>query len=193
MQGLLRRVLRVLPFVYIVSGAFGPASAAPRPAVSPDPATPAPAAPEPERRLPAQLVDLDGVALDVAEMAREDNLVLVTLKRPDCPVCLEQLVRLRERLPELEACGVRFLVLSPGPVESLRRARKASGFPYPFVADPELRIAESLGLARPGGEIFPCLLQVLPDLGIGWRQLGRNGAYFGDGPLQDFFDCSRAV
>ncbi|HMB68312.1 MAG TPA: hypothetical protein VKU85_03340, partial [bacterium] len=84
-------------------------------------------------------------------------------------------------------------VLAPGNVEAVAAARRASGFPYPFVADPDLRIAGSLGLARPGGEIFPCLLQVLPDRSVGWRQLGRNGAYFGDGELKAFFDCSRAV
>ncbi len=143
-------------------------------------------------RFPATVTDVDGQVVDVGALASEKNLVVVTLKRPDCPVCLRQLARLRVRLPELEACGVRFIVLTPGPAEAVRRVRQLSGFPAPFVMDEGLDLARSLGLDR-GQEIFPCMLQILPDRTLGWSQWGRNGAYFGDQELSEFFDCSRAV
>ena len=185
MQGLVGAIALVLPLVYIMAAVPGASDG------NPEDAAPSPSSSE--IRFPDRLVDISGNEWDVAEMAREDNLVLVTMKRPDCPVCLEQLVRLRERLPELEACGVRFIVLAPGPTRALERARKTSAFPYPFVVDVDLSIAKSLGLARPNGEVFPCMLQILPDRRVGWRQLGRNGFYFGDAELKEFFDCSRAV
>jgi len=142
-------------------------------------------------RFPALVTDIDGQVLDVEALARDRNLVVVTLKAPWCPVCRKQLIRIRGRLPELEACGVTFLVLAPGTPEQLAAIRKETGFEFPFVADGGLAIARSLGLARTDSEILPCMLQILPGRAIGWRQLGRSGAYFGDAELTEYFDCSR--
>ena len=146
-----------------------------------------------EGRFPAHLTDIGGNVLDIEALARDHNLVVVTLKATWCPVCQRQLVRLLARLPELEACGVTFVVLAPGPAEELAAIRERTGFHFPFVADEGLQIARSLGLTLTGQEILPCMLQILPGGRIGWRQLGRNGAYFGDAALEEFFDCSRAV
>ena len=146
-----------------------------------------------EIRFPAVLSDIDGNVLDIESLARDRNLVVVTLKAPWCPVCRRQLDRLRERLPDLERCGVTFVVLSPGPADELAAVRESTGFGFPFVADEGLEIARSLGIALSATEIVPCMLQILPDGRIGWRQLGRNGAYFGDAELEEFFDCTRAV
>lgn len=156
------------------------------------PAAPA-GAPDAAPQVPAGLTDIGGREIDVAGLARDRNLVIVTLKAPWCPVCQEQLLRIRRRLPDLEACGVTFLVLAPGPPEQLAAIRKRTGFEFPFVADEGLRIARSLGIAMSEELILPCMLQVLPNRAIGWKQLGRNGAYFGDRELQEFFDCTRAV
>ena len=117
----------------------------------------------------------------------------MTLKAPWCQVCQQQLVRIRERLLELEACGVTFVVLSPGSAPELAAIRKRTGFEFPFVADRGLEIAKSLGLAMAKDQILPCMLQILPNRKIGWRQLGRSGIYFGDQELTEYFDCSRFV
>lgn len=143
-----------------------------------------------DRWFPPSLTDIDGQVLDIERLAREHNLVVVTLKAPWCPVCHRQLLRIKSLLPELEACRVSFIVLCPGSPEEVAKVREQTGFDYPFVADENLSVARSLGLARAQGQIFPCMLQVLPDLRIGWTQLGRNGAYFGDGALRDTFDCT---
>ncbi|NNE44217.1 MAG: redoxin domain-containing protein [Gemmatimonadetes bacterium] len=148
---------------------------------------------EEPRRLPATMISISGETLSLPDLATDGNLVLVTLKAPWCPVCQEQLVRLRARLPELEACGVTFIVLAPGPAEALREIRERTGFPFPFVADEGLRIAEPLGLRMAPDQILPCMFQVLPDRTVGWRQMGRNGAYFGDRELGEFFDCTGVV
>jgi peroxiredoxin len=147
----------------------------------------------PEARFPASLTDIDGRSLDMEALARDRNLVVVTLKATWCPVCQTQLVRLRERLPDLLRCEVTFVVLAPGPAVELAAIRERTGFDFPFVADEGLAIARSLGLALGAEEILPCMLQILPDGRIGWRQLGRNGAYFGDAELEEFFDCTRAA
>ncbi len=140
---------------------------------------------------PDFVTDIDGRMIDVGALAGNHNLVVVTLKAPWCSVCQRQLVRIRERLPELESCGVTFLVLAPGTPEELNSIRERTGFRFPFVADNELAIARSLGIALTKSEILPCMLQILPDRRIGWRQLGRSGIYFGDQELTSYFDCSR--
>jgi peroxiredoxin len=142
---------------------------------------------------PSTVVDIDGYVIDIERLADEQNLVVVTLKATWCLVCQRQLVRLRERLPDLERCGVTFVVLAPGPAEELASIRKRTGFEFPFVADEGLAVARSLGLTLSEEEILPCMLQILPGGRIGWRQLGRNGAYFGDAQLEEYFDCTRAV
>lgn len=147
--------------------------------------------PAEDARVPAFVTDIDGQIVDVEALATDHNLVVVTLKAAWCQVCQQQLVRIRQRLPGLEACGVTFLVLAPGTPEELRAIRKRTGFEFPFIADEGLALARSLGLAMNDSEILPCMLQILPDRSIGWRQLGRNGAYFGDAELTKYFDCSR--
>lgn len=140
-------------------------------------------------RFPAAVVDIDGNSIRIDDLARSHNLVVVTLKAPWCPVCQQQLRRLVALLPKLRQCDVTFVVLSPGPAEELAAIRSRTGFEFPFVADTGLAIARSLGLAMNEDEIYPCMLQILPDRSIGWRQMGRNGAYFGDGELKRYFDC----
>lgn len=144
---------------------------------------------KPSPQFPAKLVDIEGRELDVKRLAREHNLVVVTLKATWCPVCRRQLERIRDLLPKLQRCDVTFIVLSPGPSSELAAIKKNVGFDFPFVMDTNLDIARSLGLNRPGNQIFPCMFQVLENLRIGWQQLGRNGAYFGDGELERYFDC----
>ena len=52
------------------------------------------------RLFPAELVDIDGQRIDITELAANDHLVVVTLKATWCPVCQQQLLRLKELLPE---------------------------------------------------------------------------------------------
>ncbi len=144
-------------------------------------------------RFPAVVTDIDQNVIDIEALTRERNLVVVTLKATWCLVCQRQLVRLRSRLQELDACAVTFVVLAPGPAEELAAIRRRTGFDFPFVADEGLEIARSLDLVLTDEGIVPCMLQILPGGRIGWRQLGRNGAYFGDDELREYFDCTRAV
>lgn len=138
---------------------------------------------------PAELVDIDGQLIDVEELATNDHLVVVTLKATWCPVCQRQLQRLKTLLPQLQRCRVNLIVLSPGPRDELAAIRDRTGLDASFVVDEGLATARSLGIATAENRIFPCMLQILPDRTIGWRQLGRNGVYFGDGELKEYFKC----
>ena len=96
--------------------------------------------------VPAQLLDLQGQPIDVGALVSNQRLFFVTLKATWCPVCREQLRRLRALLPRLRSCGATFVVLAPGPRGALRQVAEETGFPYPFVEDVDFSLARAAGL-----------------------------------------------
>ena len=144
----------------------------------------------PVARFPARVMDIDGKVLDVGKLAGEKRLVVVTLKAAWCPVCREQLARIKKRLMESRACEVTYLVLSPGPVEELKAIRRGLEFPFPFIEDKGLAIADSLGLRLSKDEIQPSVFILKPDLSVGWMQNGRGTEYFGDPELFKALRCA---
>ena len=116
------------------------------------------------RTFPSTLTTIDGKEIDVQQLAKEKNLVVVTLKAPWCRVCHRQLLRLKALWPELEPCRVTFVVLAPGPAHELARVRERTGFDFPFVADENLDIARALQLEMGAGQMVPALFHVLPNL-----------------------------
>lgn len=139
--------------------------------------------------LPKQLIDVDGKTVDIAKLANEKKLFIVTLKATWCSVCFKQLLRLKTRLTELRICGATFIVLSPGPKDALKSIRKRTEFPYPFVEDKGLALAKKLKLQIAVDQIQPAIFAVNKKREIAWMQLGRNGSYYGDKELQEYLDC----
>jgi peroxiredoxin len=138
---------------------------------------------------PARVTDVEGAVLDLAALAADGRLYVVTMKAPGCPVCREQLVRLKKLLPRLQSCGARFVVLAPGPAEDLRAIARDTGFPYPFVVDDGLAIARAADLALTADQIQPAILALDPERRIAWVQRGRSGGYFGDDELLEHLGC----
>lgn len=141
-------------------------------------------------QLPATLTDIEGQPVDVQQLAAGHRLVVVTLKATWCSACSRQLVRLRERKEKFEACGVRFVVVSPGPRRALKAIADRTRFPYPFVEDVNLDLASALRLELAEDQIMPALILLDGERRIEWMQRGRNGAYFGDEALLRQLDCA---
>ena len=139
--------------------------------------------------LPAHLVDIDGVALDLGALTGEGQVVVVTMKTAACPVCARQLTRLERQRRALELCGARFVVLAPGPVERIRAAREATGFSARWIEDTDLAIARALGLVLGPGQIVPSILEVDARGQIVWQQRGRSDEIFGDRALRAHLRC----
>ena len=138
----------------------------------------------PPPSFPAQLLDIDGRAVDVSALASAHRLIVVTLKAPWCPVCARQLARLEGLSAALENCGATFLVLSPGPAERIRAVREATGFAIGGVAPVAHELAPD--------QIVPSLLAVDSERTIVWQQRGRSGGSYGDGRLQRYLGCETA-
>ena len=96
--------------------------------------------------LPDIIMDIDGNTINLKELTAKKTVVIITMKAPDCPVCQTQIVRIMENFDKLSACNVTFLVLAPGPVEKLQKAKELTKFPLPFIVDEGLEIARSLDL-----------------------------------------------
>ncbi len=144
----------------------------------------------PEKRFLEKVVAIDGRTVDVKALAQNKTLVVVTLKATWCPVCQSQLMRIKERLSESEACGISYLVLAPGPREELLEIQKKIKFRFPFIEDKDLQIAKSLGLQMSEEEILPAIFILTKDLKVGWMQAGRSDAQYGDPALFEEVRCA---
>ena len=63
---------------------------------------------------PATVTSSAGKEIDVAALAKAHIMIVITIKATWCPVCRQQLLRIKEQLGDFEKCNASFLVLSPG-------------------------------------------------------------------------------
>ncbi len=147
---------------------------------------------QPENRkivLPKKLVDIDGQEVDIEKIAQKKKLFFVTLKATWCPVCFNQLLRLKKILPKLKVCGATFVILSSGPRRALKSIQNQTEFPFPFVEDQDLKLARKLNLILASNQMQPVIFAVNKKRELVWMQYGRNGRYYGDKELQEYLDC----
>ena len=139
---------------------------------------------------PDAIKDIDGVVLDLKKMTSQKRLAVITLKTAECPICQQQLIRIKEKLSELIVCNITFIVLSPGSIDEIQKAKSKTQFPYPFIEDEGLAISKSLNLNIDENQILPTILILNNKLEIEWEQRGRNAFYFGDPELMEILNCS---
>ena len=139
--------------------------------------------------IPDLLNDIDGYTINLKELTTQKTVAVITMKAPDCPVCQTQLLRIMQNFDKLSACNVTFLVLAPGPIEKLQKAKELTRFPFPFFMDQDLKVAQSLDLIINEIEILPAILILNDKLEVEWAQRGRNALYFGDPELMKHLRC----
>ena len=139
--------------------------------------------------IPDVLNDIDGDTINLKELTTQKTLAVITMKGPDCPVCQTQLLRIMQNFDKLSACNVTFLVLAPGPIDKLQKAKELTKFPFPFIVDQDLKIAQSLDLIINETQILPSILILNDKLEMEWAQRGRNALYFGDPELMKRLKC----
>jgi len=138
---------------------------------------------------PEMITDIDGTIINLKEITEQKTVAVITMKAPDCPVCQTQLLRIMQNFDKLSACNVTFLVLAPGPIDKLQKAKELTKFPFPFIVDQDLKIALSLDLIINETQILPSILILNDKLEMEWAQRGRNALYFGDPELMKRLKC----
>ena len=140
-------------------------------------------------RFPEMITDIDSNIINLKELTTKKTVAVITMKAPDCPVCQTQLLRIMQNFDKLSACNVTFLVLAPRPVGKLQKAKELTKFPFPFIVDQYLKIAQSLDLIINKTQILPSILILNDKLEVEWAQRGRNALYFGDPELMKHLRC----
>ena len=138
---------------------------------------------------PEIITDIDGDPINLKEITKQKTVAVITMKSPDCPVCQTQILRIMQNFDKLSACNVTFLVLAPGPIDKLQKAKELTKFPFPFIVDQDLKIALSLDLIINETQILPSILILNDKLEVEWAQRGRNALYFGDPELMKHLRC----
>ncbi len=138
---------------------------------------------------PEIIPDIDGDTINLKELTTQKTVAVITMKAPDCPVCQTQILRIMQNFDKLISCNVTFLVLAPGPINKLQKAKELTKFPFPFIVDQELKIAKSLDLIINETQILPSILILNDKLEVEWAQRGRNALYFGDPELMKRLKC----
>ena len=138
---------------------------------------------------PEIITDIDGDPINLKELTTQKTVAVITMKAPDCPVCQTQLLRIMQNFDKLSACNVTFLVLAPGSIDELQKAKELTKFPFPFIVDQDLKIARSLDLIINETQILPSILILNDKLEVEWAQRGRNALYFGDPELMKRLKC----
>lgn len=86
-----------------------------------------------------------GVAVDLNKVAMEKPTVLIYYRGGWCPFCSVHLHELQKSVPALEAMGYQLIAVSTDTVEALAEY-DTSGLNYRILADPDLKLATSLGI-----------------------------------------------
>ena len=133
--------------------------------------------------------DIDSNKVVISELSKNKTVCIVTIKSVSCPVCTEQLIRIRDRMKEFNRCNLTFLVLAPGGKDGIKELRKRTKFPFPFVQDKNLEIAKRFDLAVPPFEIMPAVILLEKDGSVRWSKPGRGPDYYSDQALSDYLDC----
>ena len=148
---------------------------------------------EQEIYFPATVTSSTGNDIDVAALAKAHIMIVITIKATWCPVCRQQLLRIKEQLGDFEKCNASFLVLSPGSNEAVQEVKFNTDFPFPFITDQNFSIAKILDLILSPEEIMPAIVILNKDLSIKWIRRGRNALNFGDKELKDYLGCANWI
>ena len=138
---------------------------------------------------PKIITDIDVNTINLKELTSQKTVAVITMKTPNCPVCQTQLLRIMQNFDKLSTCNVTFLVLAPGPIDKLQKAKELTKFPFPFIVDQDLKISRSLDLIINETQILPSILILNDKQEVEWAQRGRNALYFGDSDLMKRLKC----
>ncbi|KAL7750333.1 hypothetical protein RI367_004105 [Sorochytrium milnesiophthora] len=73
--------------------------------------------------------------------------------------------------------SVFFLVLCPGPTDNVIDLERDTGFPYPWIPDPDMELCGQLGIKMPPIGCWPAILEVKRDGRMETVRIGRGPGY----------------
>jgi thioredoxin-dependent peroxiredoxin len=105
--------------------------------------------PGPGDRAPdASLVNLDGLLEMLSTAWRERPAAVVFLRYFGCPICRQQVLRMRNDREQFERAGMEVVLVGHGGPEDARRFVEARPVPFRVLVDPSRAAYERYGLKR---------------------------------------------
>ena len=148
---------------------------------------------EDKKFFPNSIYDIDNNKIVLSDLSKNKTVCVITIKSVTCPICTEQLIRIRNSIVDFNKCNLTFLVLAPGAKNGIEELKRRSRFPFPFIQDGDLKISEYFNLAMPPFEIVPSIILLNKDGSVRWIQSGRGPDYYSDQALSDYLDCSNWI
>ena len=140
-------------------------------------------------QFPQTVTSVSGEEIDVDKLSANKTVVVVTLKTHTCPVCKNQLERIKRNLSAFEMCNMSFLVVCPGSIDEVKSVKRESDSPFPFIADTDLEIGNQMELILRDNELYPSIFVLTKERTVRWMQKGRSYLYYGDEELKEALNC----
>lgn len=97
-----------------------------------------------------ELTDSDGERFRSEELLGSPA-VLMFYRGNWCPLCMAQIKEFADRYQDLDAMGIKVVLVSPQPDEQTRRLAERYEVPFRFLVDKDNELASSLGIAITNG------------------------------------------
>lgn len=92
-----------------------------------------------------ELLDSNGEKVCLSDF-RGQRVILYFYPRADTPGCTKQACGFRDNFSTIEAAGATVIGVSPDTPEALAKWKKARGFQFPMLSDPDHEVAEAYGV-----------------------------------------------
>ena len=146
-----------------------------------------------ENLFPNYVTDVDGNELSFSSLAENKPVCLITLKSINCPICLEQLKRFKEKIIQFQKCNLTFVVLAYANNKSIKALVEKMDLPFPCIQDVDFMISKKFNLDNQPFELIPAIVLFNGDGTIKWKKIGRSHQYFSDQAIEDYLDCDNWI
>ena len=141
-----------------------------------------------ENLFPNYVTDVDGNELSFSSLAENKTVCLITLKSINCPTCLEQLKRFKEKIIQFQKCNLTFVVLAYADNKSIKALVEKMDLPFPCIQDVDFMISKKFNLDNQPFELIPAIVLFNGDGTIKWKKTVRSNQYFSDQVIEDYLD-----
>ncbi len=132
-----------------------------------------------DRAYEFKLMDANGNWVRMSDVQEGWYLVLVLFRGSWCEACLTQLTRFKQDIDRFSELKAGIACASVEPVSDLAEFQRQWRFPFPILADPQLRLTDAYGARHPKGHgaddiSRPCVVIIDPDRIVRYKYIGAN-------------------
>jgi peroxiredoxin len=98
-------------------------------------------------------VDSDGKTHHLAELVKKQTVVLAFFPKAFTMGCTHQMKSFRDKHDELTRKGVLVLAVAMDDAETMGKFKKELGAQFPFIADPEAKVAKLFGMHKDNAKV----------------------------------------